>query len=414
MARRTFTLVGPDVVLLAQAGGRPNNALFVAECAGMLDIGLVRRACDELAALAPFIRARLGRPFPWGPLRWVSEHTPTVPVTHRRLARADVSAFLESELNATIDPWRGPPVRWSIVEDTDGPTTWLTLTWVHPLMDPRGAELLVAMLDAISRGAEGRQWADAQLIVPPRDERSLRQRLPLARRGVDRLRAVATPAPRSLGSEVQDPGRVRFRQRSFPTCGTRTLPVSLALAGAAVASLFRARGLPMTDGFLVPVSVDRRRKGEAGPLFGNYLSFHFARLPGADIADVAATARALRSEITDALRSDAIEGMWVGMGFGLYYPPAWMLRRFEGELASFHYADTGDVRPACETLFGAPVREAYHVPCVQPKPGLGIFFSRAAGRESIVVVWVDRVVAEPEVDALIADLATALQSVDSA
>jgi hypothetical protein len=415
LRRRAFTLVGPDVALLAQAADRPNNAVFVAECDGLLDVALVRQACAELATIAPFMGARLRRPFPWGPLRWVVDDTPTVPVAYRRLAPGvDVCGVVEDELNATIDPWRGPVLRWSVIDNADGSRAWLALTWVHPLMDPRGAELIMAMLDAMTRGAEGRQWAASQLVLPPREGRSLRERLPLARRAVDRLREVAAPAPRSLGSDVRTPGRVRYRHRSIPTFSTRTLPVTLALAGAAVAPLFRARRLPMAETFLVPVAVDRRRKGEAGPVFGNYLSFHFARLSAAHIGDVGATARAIRGEITDALRSDAIEGMWVGMGIGRYYPPGWILSRFEGELASFNYADTGEVRPACTTLFGAPVCAAYHVPCVQPKPGLGIFLSRAAGRESIVVVWVDRVVHEDEVDAVLANLEAALQGSDAA
>jgi hypothetical protein len=174
-----------------------------------------------------------------------------------------------------------------------------------------------------------------------------------------------------------------------------------------MAALWASRGLSLDEPFLVPISVVRRRKGEPGPLFGNYLSFHFARfVPAAGRDGMAA---AIRQDLAEAVRTDAIEATWVAMGFARYYPPASLLRPVGGEdMASFNCADTGEVRPAMTSLFGRAVRGAYHVPCVQPRPGLGVFLSRAAGFESVTAVWVEPVVSDAEVDALLARIAGAL------
>jgi hypothetical protein len=411
--RRTFPLVGPDVLLIAYAGTRANNAIFVVECEGSLDAAQVEAQCRELAAIAPFTGARVERPFPWGRLRWVVGE-PDVRVVSRCLEPgASIGRIAEDELNAAIDPWRGPALRWTIVNAADGRRSWLLLTWVHSLMDPRGAELLVTMLDAVARGGEERRWAAEQLIVPPLDRRPLRERLQIARRGFERLRLISERVPHSLGRHVSDPGRVRFRRHVVPAGSPRSFPITLGHVATAVAQLYRNRGIAQGP-FILPISVDRRRKGEPGPVFSNYLSFHFICLAPEHIGDVAATAAAVRREMAEALRADAIEGLWEGMELGCYYPIGWMLRSFEDDIASFHCADLGEARPIGPTLMNAPVRGAYHVACVQPRPGLGIFFNRAAGYENIIVTWVERVIEEREIDAILGHLLAAFAPADAA
>jgi hypothetical protein len=44
---------------------------------------------------------------------------------------------------------------------------------------------------------------------------------------------------------------------------------------------------------------------------------------------------------------------------------------------------------------------AYHVPAVPPRPGIGVFFNRCAGRSNVVVAWIDGVVTEDEVTRIV-------------
>ncbi|HXJ34754.1 MAG TPA: hypothetical protein VMS22_12040 [Candidatus Eisenbacteria bacterium] len=413
MARCTLTLLGTDVLLLGLARGRPNNAVLVVECEGRLDSDALEAAVRAVAPIAPFMTGRIERPFPWGRLRWVAgDGAP--PVERRQVAdERALEALVDELLGAPIDPYVGPVLRWIAVHEAGEARSWLILAWLHPLMDPRGAELLVAMVDALDRGGSAEAWARERLVVAPPDVRPWRERMAITRRSLDELRALGRLAPRSLGRDVTAPGRVRHRRIAVPVAEARQLPATLALVAECVADLFRARGLPAGLPLVVPISVDRRRKGEPGPVFGNYLSFHFARIVPS--GDVAATAAAIRRDMAEAVRSDVIEGLWVAMNFGRYYPPAALLRPMgEGDGSSFNCADTGDVRPALDRVLGCRVAGAYHAPCVQPRPGLGIFFCRAAGRESIVAVWVEGVVTEREVDALLGDLGRAVSAARAA
>ncbi len=413
MARRTLTLLGTDVLLLGLARGRPNNAVLVVECEGRLDPNGLEAAVRAVTPIVPFVTARVERPLPWGRLRWVAD-AGTPPVERREVAdEPALEALVDEVLGAPIDPHAGPALRWIVVHETGEARSWLVLAWVHPLMDPRGAELLVAMVDAFHRGGSAVGWARERLVVAPPDARPWRERMTITRRSLEALRALGRLAPRSLGRDVSAPGRVRHRRIVVPVAEGRQLPATLALVAECVADLFRARGLPAGEPLVVPISVDRRRKGEPGPVFGNYLSFHFARI--VPTGDIAATAAAIRRDMAEAVRSDVIEGLWVAMNFGRYYPPAALLRPMgEGDGSSFNCADTGEIRPALERVLGCRVAGAYHAPCVQPRPGLGIFFCRAAGRESIVAVWVEGVVTEGEVDALLGDLGRAVSAARAA
>jgi hypothetical protein len=395
-----MTLLGPDVLLLAMGGERPNNAVLVLECAAPLDVERVEQAVWNLRPIAPFMESRLERPLPWGRLRW-SARNGVVPVESRGLEPEDrIDAVVEEILNRPVDPRRNPPLRWYVIEQGDA--GWLVLAWVHALMDPRGAELLVSMLDAVDAGGERAAWAAARPIVPPEDERPAKERGALARSAMDPLRALGRERPPTLAGDAAKAGRVRHRRRLVRT-PARQMPQTLAAVGRAVAATAAARGDALAEPFIVPISVDRRKKGEPGPVFGNFVSFHFARFRPAETD--AATVAALRRDMAEAVRTNFVEALWAGMNFIRYYPPRHLLRPLGGrEIASFHCADTGEVRPALPLLFGVPVRSAYHVPCVQPHPGLGLFFTRVGELESIVAVWVDGVVTPDEVDRLLDDV----------
>ena len=413
MPSAPLRLLGTDVLLHAMGEGRPNNALFVVECEGTLAADGLRSALHKLLPTVPWLDARLERGWPWGYLRWrLSDRLVPPPVEERGLAAGETLAdVIATLLNRPLDPRREPPLRLTIVTTASGQST-LVVAWSHPLMDPRGVELLVAMLVAQAR--DKHDWLRARTIAPPRDTRRLLDRLNLARAALTQLQAIAATPCRSLARGVTPLGQTRFRQLSVPAhdgpASTRTMPERLALVGRAVTQLWRDRGLPLDEPFLVPISVDRRRKGEPGPVFCNNVAFHFARFTPASTAEPATAAAAIRRGMTEAMRQAAIEALVTATDL-LCWQPTWrLLAPFQsGDLASFNCADTGLVRPAVTALFGAQVRNAYHVPCVAPSPGLGVFINRCDTTENIVIVWIDPVLHDDEVTRLLSDISTGLR-----
>jgi hypothetical protein len=419
-----LALRGADLVLVGmhwlwRGLGLSNNTLFVVECDGPVDPERVRRALDAFLDLCPWPAARLARPFPWGALHWAAGERAGLmapPVRHRSVASdEELQMALEAELNTPIDPRREPPLRVLILDRGADPgrRRWLlVLTWFHPLMDPRGGQNLLVHLADLDRhgGRLPDQDARSPFVAAP-DLRPLQERGRIARRSLRHMRAVAAVPPVSLGTGLAAPGRVRFRQERFleraaddgDRRATREIAWRLAVVGRALAELWDRRGLPDVP-FLVPISVDLRPKGEAGPVFGNLLAFHFARFRPSETADLPALARALRRQMADALRDGQIEANAVAMDFLRYRPLRWMLRELpwtaERETFSFNCADIGEFA-APGTLFGRTIVNAYHAPAILPRPGIGVFFNRCGGRSNLVATWVEGVVSEDEVTRIV-------------
>lgn len=410
--RQRLPLRGADLVLVGMQSlwgeAEPShNTLMVVECDGALEPERIRQALDRFLDFCPWPAARLRRPFPWGRLSWVAGGRDALalpPVAHRPIgSREEIPRQLEAELNTAIDPKRQAPLRFLVIDNV------LVMTWFHPLMDPRGGQNLLAHLSGLAE-ADGRPPWDGRTphFVTAADTRPLRERGRIARRSVEYMATLAPVPPVSPGSRLQAPGRARFWQQSFaadasPENGgraSREICWRLAVVGKAMAELWERRGLPDVP-FLVPISVDLRAIGDPEPTFGNSLAFHFARFAPSQAADVPALARALRQQMAEAVRDGQIEANAVAMEF-LTYRPRWMMLRAlpwtaSRETFSFNCADITDFPGGIGTVFGRRVVNAYHVPAVLPRPGIGVFFNRCAMRNNVVISWVEGAADEDEV-----------------
>jgi len=434
-SKRTLALRGTDVVVLAMDAGAkrgrattPNTTLVV-ECDGRLDDARVTRALARFLSACPWLVARLWRPFPWGMLHWRLPPVPETPAIRRDTIAADDAGALrvhvEDELNAPYAPAREAPVRLRIV-DQQGPgsrsRSTLILTWLHPLMDPRGAENLLDWLVALDAD-DGAVPAPAALVAPA-DARPLRERGPLAVQCGRHLKTLLTRQPASFARALPVIGPQRVHVASFTDAtgsrpGVRRSEFTgrLAVVGAAVARLAARRGLADAS-FVVPVSVDLRPKGDAGPVIGNYLSFHFANFTSRDAETAAGLAAHLRAQLAAALRVNQIDANAVGMDILRYRPLRWFFPSVPWakgtDICSFNCADTGPFTPAARSFFGRTVLNAYHAPGVPGLPGLGVFFNRCGDVQNGVVVWCEGVVTADEaaglLDAVAADLAWRRQS----
>jgi hypothetical protein len=399
-----------------ERGTSSNNALLAIHCDAPLDAERVSASLDRFLEFCPWPAARLRRPLPWGKLHWAADRRALrrrPPVRRQAFATAeDVHRAIDAEINRAIDPRREAPLRFVILDGAPaGAGGVLLLTWFHPLMDPRGAQNLLHHLVHLDRHPGHAPWNGTMpVFARPGDPRPFRERGRLARKSLaymqtlPRVQPVATPAARTTG-------RVRFRQTAFverePDASrartTREIWWRLAVVGKAMRALWAARGVPDVP-FLLPIAVDLRPKGDVGPTFGNMLAFHFARFKPSDAADVPRLAGMLRDQMVEALREGQIEANAVAMDFLQYRPLPFVrraLRRTGGETFSFNCADVTDFPAALDRCFGRRVVNAYHVPAVPPRPGIGVFFNRCAGRHNVVVAWIDGVVSDEDVTRIV-------------
>ena len=402
------------MALGGQGDTASNNALIVVHCDGPLVPERITRSLERLLDVCPWPAARLRRRFPWGKLHWAAGRRTALappPVSLRVLAaQEELHQVIDAELNTAIDPSREPPLRFLILDgapDTVGAPSVLVMTWFHPLMDPRGAQNLLRHLSFLDEHGGDAPWGTAvPAFVPTMVARPLRERGRLARKSVEYMRSMSrTPSgPPWAGRN----GPVRFRQESFvdrdpggsDDRATREIWWRLAVVGKALREVRAGRGLPDAP-VLLPIAVDLRPKGEPGPTFGNMLAFHFARFQLSDTADTPQLASALRNQMAEAVRQEQIEANEVAMTF-LQYRPLPMIRRAvrwiaDGDTFSFNCADVAEFPAALARCFGRNVVNAYHVPAVPPRPGIGVFFNRCAGRNNLVVAWIEGMLTESDV-----------------
>jgi hypothetical protein len=389
---------------MGRGGASSNNALLVVHCDGPVASERVARSFERLLDVCPWPSARLRRRLPWGPLHWAAGRRPALrppPVLRRAVATPEeLHQAVDDELNAAIDPTREPPLRVLLLDGasaTAGAPSGLVVTWFHPLMDPRGAQNLLHHLCHLDAHPGSAPWdAGVPVFTAPEDSRTFRERGRLARQSLAHMRSVSGMPATSPGERRAGP--VRFRRETFvegepgPDRGTREIWWRLAVVGKAMRQTWARRNLPDAP-FLLPIAVDLRPKGEPGPTFGNMLAFHFARFRPSDTADLPGLASALRGQMADAVRQGQIEANEAAMTF-LKYRPLAMVRRAVrgfsgGEAFSFNCADVSDFPAALARCFGRRVLNAYHVPAVPPRPGIGVFFNRWAGRNNVVVAWID-------------------------
>jgi hypothetical protein len=418
---RRLPLRGADLVLLAlhSTGDvvSSSNALLVVHCDGPVDPERLISTLDQFLQFCPWPAARLRRPFPWGKLHWAAGQGAALarpPVRRQAVATTEeIRQAIDAEINTAIDPRREPPLRFLILDGAPevGSTGVLVLTWFHPLMDPRGAQNLLRHLVHLDCHAGGAPWGSTvPVFVRATDSRSFRERGRLARKSVQYMRTLPRVEPVSPPPR-QSTGRVYFRQVNFAEgdSGARRVRVTreiwwrLAVVGKAMRGLWEQRSV-LDVPFLLPIAVDLRPKGDLGPTFGNMLAFHFARFKPSDAADVPRLASMLRDQMANAMRSGQIEANDVAMDFLQYRPLAFVrraLRRTGGETFSFNCADVSDFPAALDRCFGRRVVNAYHVPAVPPRPGIGVFFNRCSGRSNLVVAWIDGMVRDDDVTRIV-------------
>ena len=394
-----------------------SNALLVVHCDEAIDPVRLGRSLDRFTEVCPWPAARLRRPFPWGKLHWSAGPAATrarPPVRRQTIATtADLRRAIDTEINTAIDPRREPPLRFLLLDGAQEAVGAgvLVLTWFHPLMDPRGAQNLLHHLVHLDRHPGDTPWGRTPPVFERApDARSFRERGRLARKSLAYMRTL--PRVQPVSSPAARPaGRVCFRHVSFaerdaaarPVRVTREIWWRLAVVGKAMRRLWEQQSVPDVP-FLLPIAVDLRPKGDLGPTFGNTLAFHFARFRPSDAADVPRLARLLREQLADAMRSGQIEANAVAMDFLQYRPLAFVrraLRRTGGETFSFNCADVTDFPAALDPCFGRRVLNAYHVPAVPPRPGIGVFFNRCSGRNNLVVAWIDGVVTDEDVTRIV-------------
>lgn len=316
-------------------------------------------------------------------------------------------------LNRRLDIRQGELFRFDLV-CRGGTDVEVILTWSHMLMDVHGAEFFLAMAGRSVPGEAEPALAD--LFSGGYTERMLpgpnwRQ----AKKSFQRVDELASRPPVSLYTRCgrRLAPRLDYRVISFSRARTQLirdlakqtggmLNESAYFCAAAMGEFHKLMGAKnvLSSGYVVPVSVDLRKKGTRLPVFSNQSAVLLYGFDPEELGDFKAIQTSFTRQTHEAIRNEMIAANVSAMEFCRFIPSGLYARKmrqaFAGETASVVFANPGNVFERLSTFMGHPVKYQHHVPMIVVPPGMGIVFYTFDNRLHITLVFVESMITQDE------------------
>lgn len=295
----------------------------------------------------------------------------------------------------------------------------LVFNWHHALMDAHGGELFIRYLgnDLPLKASE---WiADESQPLPLKTRAEITSQMKQFLYDTSQLPLLTLfqkPAikPKAcyqvLAFTARQSQQINARAQQMGA-GFLISAFYLAAVTIAVVAVQQQRGAAIGD-VLVPVPVDRRKRGASGAILGNQLSFLFYRIPQAALGSVQACTTEIMAQMKLLMRTQKPGQHTIMMDF-LRRMPGCLYRRMvklptQGLMASFFYSDTGDSLQAFNALFGQTVADAIHYPPNTYPPGMTFVASRFQGALQLTLSYMASDLSANEVELLLTSLRQAL------
>ena len=332
---------------------------------------------------------------PWAEATPTADHWNLVQRLSNELLAVDGVAF-----NARVDAVARRDGRFSLI-----------LTWSHLLFDGKGAELFCAEFARLCEGIDAPD--EPARPVPPRPRRSLLEKFRRTRPAMAYQTSLQETGTPSLGGPRGRPGNANYEVLTFESAeaaairtraeqmGGGLFPITFFVACVARAHdrVFRHRG-QRPAGYGVCVPTQTRKRGARGPIFHNHVAPLFFNPRREHLGSVAETAAAMKTQFAVLVRNKVAESFDAVLDLMRPLPSrlfmAVIRAQFKGELYTCFSSHTGSFAPEMETVAGAALINAYHLPCLSTPPGTGIFFGDHGERLNVTLTWRDGALTDEE------------------
>jgi hypothetical protein len=181
----------------------------------------------------------------------------------------------------------------------------------------------------------------------------------------------------------------------------------LATAAAVLRPYFSRCSASATH-FVVSVSTDKPKTAVRAPhLFFNDLSFLYFQFPVAAAVDRDALAGVVRDQLIFQAKEGvpaAVEEANLLMRI-LSARMLWrfFMRLYRSRLSSFGFTCLGESALRTRAVLGCRVRDQIHFPVIPAPPGFGLILSQSEGVYHVVLSYLEGILPEAEVDAILQD-----------
>lgn len=365
-------------------------------------------------------RLRLQKSWPFTLLKWVHKSA-IVLAEIQQYQLEDAGTLPEHVFNMPFDVLKDPAFRVTLLQVAGGAGSIIIFTWHHALMDARGGETFIRHLGGLNDlRQENLLSTEQDSLLPLRDQANIALQMKEFLCEISKLPIFSLAKTSKLASPL------RYRVLAYSTqqhemikaraneqgAGFLVSAFYLAATACAIASVQQQKGMQGEKDMLIPIPLDRRKRGVDGPVMGNQVTFLFYRIPYAVLDNVKNCMMELIEQMKLLMRSENPKHFLVMMTF-LRRVPGWLYLMqltspTKGQMASFYYSDTGDSLDVFDTLFGSAVTNVIHYPPNMYPPGLTFVFSRYQGVLQITFAYRESVINAAEVEVLIQQMNSGL------
>lgn len=419
----TLTLNGADYFclqldgLMWRSNGQRNVCTLVVTLAERLILEYLQQQLAQRPAYQWLCQLRLKTGLPFSLAQWRRDPEAALPPILEHHLPHD-SPLPNTLLSVALDIKNQAAFKIDLLH-REGAGSILIFNWHHALMDAHGGELFIRYLgmniplkqsDWITR-ADNKLPLKIKANIAAEMKQFLYDISQLPLLTLSKKNAVKPQACyRVLSFTTQQSHQVNERAQQMGA-GFSISAFHLAATTFAIAEVQQQRGTVIGD-VLVPVPLDRRKRGALGAIVGNQVSFLFYRIPHAVLSDVPACTAEVLKQMKILMRSQKPEHHTIMMDF-LRRMPGFFYRRMlklptKGLMASFFYSDTGYSLQTFNELFDQVVSGAVHYPPNTYPPGITVIFSRFQGSLQVTLSYMKPDITEIEMTLLITALQNAL------
>ncbi|MBS3809666.1 MAG: hypothetical protein KGY38_05895 [Desulfobacterales bacterium] len=335
--------------------------------------------------------------------------------THHAHDRAQLHSIKVGILNRPLDTRRGELFRLDLIHKEDAGME-VIMTWSHMLMDVRGAEYLLAMIGGSVSVPE--DCTQEGLLSGCYTERMPGgSKFKQAEKSFGRIDELALNPPVSIYTRTRRAlaSRLDYRVISFTSSQTDNilelaekhggfLNESAYYAAATLGEFSRLMASKniFSPGFVVPVSIDLRKKGTRMPVFSNQSANLLYGFDPEELEEFDSILASFTRQAQDAVRNDIISSSVSAMEYCRFIPSGLYAKKirqaFKGEIASLVFANPGKTFAPLQSFMGCRVEYQHHVPSVVVPPGIGIVFYIFSRRLHITLVYVESMLTAAEAD----------------
>lgn len=381
----TFVL-GQEIREAAMPGG---YAGFALQLSAEPDLDHLQQRLDLLLQKFPKASARIEKQ---GKRHvWVPTGQPIVLERHQCRPGVEVDGETQRIVLEILNRTDSMPLHLHWIAAETGGT--LLLHWNHPLLDARGAKIILDFLnsDRPESFQDGPSLMNAKLA-----QFSLWQYVKMFFK-VKRHNHAVLSVDSCLPTEVETgPHTLKLKIRRFSEAETRQISqLARQYTGLAGKSLYyigcfmRAMefvGPPVAkEAYCVPYAFNLRRQNAPTPVFGNHVGCLFARASREQTQDRQGLFQHLLADHREVVKQEIdlayLPFMWLGQWLSPARYAKFLRKQYSGnEISSLWFSDIGELSWAKQGFLGCQVTGMFHLCWMTVPPGLALLVGQLDGR----------------------------------